>query len=70
VWLSHRLRSLIECGLEAPYFAEIIDLSGRTIFSINDVRNSIDVAVLNNGMYLLKLSSAGHQVVTRFMVQR
>ncbi|MFI5204116.1 MAG: T9SS type A sorting domain-containing protein, partial [Flavobacteriales bacterium] len=60
----------IECGLEAPFKAEIVDLSGRVISHYAEVRSSVDVSALNNGMYLLKLSSAGREVVTRFMVQR
>ena len=56
-------------GVQNLTSVEVIDIQGRTVLSINDNLNVIDISALSSGSYLVKITSNNTSVIKKLIVE-
>lgn len=64
---TDRLSFKLSEGKNALYQLKIIDLTGKTVKAVSDIKSSVNVSNLDRGMYLIDIKGNGEHYTTKFI---
>jgi hypothetical protein len=67
---SDHLHISVDGQTQSPISVCVSDMSGRSVIVEETVTDSINISSLTNGIYLIKVSTAGNTYIKRIVIQK